>query len=158
MKPLLQGQGLPPFPEITPEQVVPAMTELLAEANAALTQLEANIIPTWSGLVEPLDRLTERIGWSWGIVGHLMGVKNSPELRAAYEEMQPQLVQFWTRLGQSAALYQGYKAIAASPEFANFDAAQKRIIEASIRDMELSGVGLTGEPKQRFNEIQLALA
>ena len=24
--------------------------------------------------------------------------------------------------------------------------------------MELSGVGLTGEPKQRFNEIQLALA
>ncbi len=158
MKPLLQGQGLPPFPEITPEQVVPAMTELLTEADAALTKLEANIIPTWSGLVEPLDRLTERIGWSWSIVGHLMGVKNSPELRAAYEEMQPQLVQFWTRLGQSAALYQGYKAIAASPEFANFDAAQKRIIEAAIRDMELSGVGLTGEPKQRFNEIQLALA
>ena len=158
MKPLLQGQGLPPFPEITPEQVVPAMTELLTEANAALTKLEANIIPTWAGLVEPLDRLTERIGWSWSIVGHLMGVKNSPELRAAYEEMQPQLVQFWTRLGQSAALYQGYKAIAASPEFANFDAAQKRIIDASIRDMELSGVGLTGEPKQRFNQIQLALA
>ena len=158
MKPLLQGQGLPPFPEITPEQVVPAMTELLTEANAALTKLEANIIPTWAGLVEPLDRLTERIGWSWSIVGHLMGVKNSSELRAAYEEMQPQLVQFWTRLGQSAALYQGYKAIAASPEFANFDAAQKRIIEASIRDMELSGVGLTGEPKQRFNQIQLALA
>ncbi len=158
MKPLLQGQGLPPFPEITPEQVVPAMTELLTEANAALTQLEANIIPTWAGLVEPLDRLTERIGWSWSIVGHLMGVKNSPELRAAYEEMQPQLVQFWTQLGQSAALYQGYKAIAASPEFANFDAAQKRIIEAAIRDMDLSGVGLTGEPKQRFNEIQLALA
>ena len=124
MKPLLQGQGLPPFPEITPEQVVPAMTELLAEANAALTQLEANIIPTWAGLVEPLDRLTERIGWSWSIVGHLMGVKNSPELRAAYEQMQPELVQFWTRLGQSAQLYQGYKAIAASPEFANFDAAQ----------------------------------
>ncbi|MCY7337050.1 MAG: M3 family metallopeptidase, partial [Chamaesiphon sp.] len=158
MKPLLQGQGLPPFPEITPEQVVPAMTELLTEANAELTKLEANIIPTWSGLVEPLDRLTERIGWSWSIVGHLMGVKNSPELRAAYEEMQPQLVQFWTRLGQSAALYQGYKAIAASPEFANFDAAQKRIIDAAIRDMELSGVGLTGAPKERFNEIQLALA
>ncbi len=158
MKPLLQGQGLPPFPDITPEQVVPAITELLTEANAALTKLEDNIIPTGTGLVEPLDRIIERISWSWSIVGHLMGVKNSPELRAAYEEMQPQLVQFWTRLGQSAALYQGYKAIAASPDFANFDAAQKRIIEAAIRDMELSGVGLMGEPKQRFNEIQLALA
>jgi oligopeptidase A len=158
MLPLLQGQGLPPFPDITPAQVVPAITELLAEANAALTQLEANIIPTWAGLVEPLDRIIEKISWSWSIVGHLMGVQNSPELRAAHEEMQPQTVEFWMRLGQSTALYQGYKSIQASPEFASFDVAQKRIIVAAIRDMELSGVGLTGEPKQRFNEIQLALA
>ncbi len=158
MTPLLQGQGLPPFPDITPAQVVPAITELLATANAALTQLEANIIPTWTGLVEPLDRIIEKISWSWGIVGHLMGVQNSPELRAAHEEMQPQTVEFWMRLGQSTALYQGYKAIQSSPEFANFEVAQKRIIVAAIRDMELSGVGLTGEPKQRFNEIQLALA
>ena len=158
MLPLLQGQGLPPFPDIQAEQVVPAITELLATANAELTQLETNIIPTWAGLVEPLDRIVEQISWSWSIVGHLMGVKNSPELRAAHEQMQPQTVEFWMRLGQSAAIYQGYKAIAASPEFANFDAAQKRIIEAAIRDMELSGVGLTGEPKQRFNDIQLALA
>ncbi len=158
MQPLLQGQGLPPFPEITPAQVVPVITELLAEANANRTQLEANIIPTWAGLVEPLDRLTERIDWSWSIVGHLMGVQNSPKLRAAYEEMQPQLVEFSTNLGQSTAIYQGYKAIQASPEFASFDVAQQRIITAAIRDMELSGVGLTGAPKQRFNEIQLALA
>jgi oligopeptidase A len=158
MNPLLQGQGLPPFADIHPEQVVPAITELLSQVNAELTQLEANLIPTWAGLVEPLDRLTERIGWSWSIVGHLMGVKNSPELRTAYEQMQPQVVQFWMRLGQSTALYQGYKAINASSEWVTFDPAQKRIIEAAIRDMELSGVGLTGEAKQRFNDIQLALS
>jgi oligopeptidase A len=178
MQPLLQGQGLPPFPDITPAQVVPAITELLAEANAALTQLEANIIPTWAGLVEPLDRIIEKISWSWSIVGHLMGIQNSPELRAAHEQMQPQIVEFWMRLGQSKALYDGYKAIQASPEWnstflvknkpagtggfkasvAIFDPSQTRIIEAAIRDMELSGVGLTGAPKQRFNEIQLELA
>jgi oligopeptidase A len=158
MNPLLKGQGLPPFAEIQPEQVVPAITELLGKVNNDLTQLEANIIPTWAGLVEPLDRLTESIGWSWSIVGHLMGVKNSPELRAAHEEMQPQVVQFWMRLGQSTALYQGYKAIKASAEWATYEPAQQRIIAAAIRDMELSGVGLTGETKQRFNDIQLALA
>jgi oligopeptidase A len=155
---MLQGQGLPPFPDITPAQVVPAITELLVEANAALTQLEANIIPTWAGLVEPLDRIIEKISWSWSIVGHLMGVQNSPELRAAHEQMQPQTVEFWMRLGQSTALYQGYKAIKSSPEFVSFDVAQQRIITAAIRDMELSGVGLTGAPKERFNEIQLELA
>jgi oligopeptidase A len=158
MLPLLQGQGLPPFPDITPAQVVPAITELLAEANAALTKLEANIVPTWTGLVEPLDRIIEKISWSWSIVGHLMGVQNSPELRAGHEQMQPQTVEFWMRLGQSTALYQGYKAIESSPEFATFDVAQQRIITSAIRDMELSGVGLTGAPKERFNEIQLELA
>ena len=158
MQPLLQGQGLPPFPDITPAQVVPAITELLAEANANLTQLEANITPTWAGLVEPLDRLTERIEWSWGIVGHLMGVQNSPELRAAYEEMQPQLVEFSSRTGQSIPIYQGYKAIQASAEFATFDEAQQRIVVAAIRSMELAGVGLDGAPKERFNEIKSELA
>jgi oligopeptidase A len=158
MLPLLKGQGLPPFPEITPAQVVPVITELLAEANAGLTQLEENIIPTWTGLVEPLDLLTERIDWSWGIVSHLMGVQNSPELRAAYEEMQPQLVEFSSRMGQSKAIYQGYKAIQASPDFATFDIAQQRILIAAIRSMELSGVGLDGAPKQRFNEIKSELA
>jgi oligopeptidase A len=166
MNPLLQGQGLPPFTDIQAAQVVPAITELLSTVNTELTQLEANLTPTWAGLVEPLDRLTERIGWSWSMIGHLMGVKNSPELRAAYEEMQPQVVQFWMRLGQSTALYQGYKAIAegrsstneSSAEWSNFAPAQTRIITAAIRDMELSGVGLTGESKQRFNDIQLALS
>lgn len=158
MNPLLIGRGLPPFSEIQPEHVVPAISELLEKVNADLTQLETNLTPTWPGLVEPLDRITESIGWSWSIVGHLMGVKNSPELRAAYEQMQPQVVQFWMRLGQSTALYAGYKAIKASPEWATYAPAQHRIIDAAIRDMELSGVGLTGAPKERFNEIQLALA
>jgi oligopeptidase A len=153
MTALLQGQGLPPFPDITPAQVVPAMTELLVTANAALTQLEANIIPTWVGLVEPLDRLTERVFWSWGIVGHLMSVQDSPELRAAYEEIQPQLDLFTIRLGQSAEIYHGFQAIQSSPEFATFEPAQQRIIAAEIRGMQLSGIGLTGAPKQRFNEI-----
>ena len=178
MNPLLQGRGLPPFAEIKTDLVVPAITELLSQVNEELTQLEANIVPTWAGLVEPLDRIIEKISWSWSIVGHLMGVQNSPELRAAYEEMQPKTVEFWMRVGQSKALYDGYKAIQASPEWnatflvknkpagtggfkpsvTVFDSSQVRIIEAAIRDMELSGVGLTGAPKERFNEIQLALA
>jgi oligopeptidase A len=156
--PLLQGKGLPPFADITPEQVVPAITELLNELDLELTHIEANITPTWAGLVEPLDRLGDRLSWSWGIVGHLMGVKNSPELRAAQEKMQPEVVKFWMQIGQSRAIYQGYKSLQASAEWTKLDPAQRRIVEAALRDMELAGVGLEGEPKQRFNAIQLELA
>ena len=156
--PLLIGKGLPPFETIKPDHVVPAMTQLLTELDQELTTLETTVTPTWQGLVEPLDRLAERLRWSWGIVGHLMGVKNSPELREAQETVQPNVVQFVNKLNQSQSLYQAFKALRDGEEWSNFEPAQKRIVEAAIRDAELSGVGLEGEKRERFNEIQMELA
>ena len=156
--PLLIGKGLPPFEKITPEQVVPAITQLLAELDAELANLEASVTPTWSGLVEPLTQIEERLTWSWGIVGHLMGVKNSPELREAYESVQPKVVQFGNKLSQSKPLYKAFKALKKGESWDKLEPAQQRIVEAAIRDAELSGVGLEGEKRERFNEIQLQLA
>jgi oligopeptidase A len=156
--PLLLGQGLPPFDAIQPEQVVPGMTTLLTELETALTHLEATVTPSWGGLVEPLDRLRERLHWSWGVVNHLMGVKNSPELRTAHETVQPKVVEFYNRLSQSQPLYQAFKTLRQSPDWDYLDTAQQRIVEAAIKEAELSGVGLTGAAKDRFNAIELELA
>ncbi|AKG24250.1 M3 family metallopeptidase [Calothrix sp. 336/3] len=156
--PLLQGQGLPPFADITAEQVIPALTHLLEELEQELTQLETNVKPTWEGLVEPLEQLTERLTWSWGIVSHLMGVKNSPELREAYETIQPEVIQFSNQLSQSQAIYNAFKQLRSGETWDTLEPAQKRIVEAAIRDAELSGVGLQGEAKERFNAIQMELA
>jgi len=156
--PLLIGKGLPPFEAIKPEHVETAMTQLLAELDKELATLEANVQPTWSGLVEPLDRLVERLRWSWGIVGHLMGVKNSPELRTAYETVQPQVVQFLNKLNQSQPLYEAFKALRANDTWDSLESAQQRIVEAAIKDAELAGVGLSGDKRDRFNAIQLELA
>ena len=156
--PLLIGKGLPPFDEIKAEQVVPAITQLLKELDEEISKLEKNVTPTWSGLVIPLTELEERLGWSWGIVGHLMSVKNSPELREAYETMQPEIVKFYNKLSQSKPLYQAFKGIKDGAEWDRLEPAQQRIVESSLRDFELSGVGLEGEAKDRFNEIQLESA
>ncbi len=156
--PLLIGEGLPPFEQIQPDHVVPAITQLLQELEAQLAALEANVVPTWEGLVVPLEQIEERLSWSWGVVGHLMGVKNSPELRQAYETMQPEVVKFWNRLSQSQPIYAGFKALRQSELWSTLDEAQQRIVDAALRDAELSGVGLEGEAKERFNAIQLELA
>ncbi|MDM9380431.1 M3 family metallopeptidase [Chlorogloeopsis sp. ULAP01] len=156
--PLLQGSGLPAFADIKPEQVVPAFNQLLTELDQELTKLESKVQPTWNDLVEPLEKITERLSWSWGVVSHLMGVKNSPELREAYETVQPQVIQFSNKLSQSQPIYNAFKALRNSNSWDNLDSAQKRIVEAAIRDAELSGVGLQGEAKERFNAIQMELA
>lgn len=156
--PLLTGKGLPPFDAIKPEHVVPAVTQLLAELETELANLETSVKPTWNGLVEPLQRLGERLNWTWSIVGHLMGVKNSPELRSAHETVQPQVVQFWNKLSQSKPLYEAFKALRESGSWDSLEPAQQRIVEANIRDAQLSGISLEGEKKERFNAIQLELA
>ncbi|NRB07973.1 MAG: M3 family metallopeptidase [Richelia sp.] len=156
--PLLECSGLPAFTEIKPEHVVPGMTQLLTELDAELTNLEANVKPTWNDLVAPLENLTERLSWSWGVINHLMGVKNSPELREAHQNIQPQVVQFINKLSQSQPLYNAFKALQSSDEWNALESAQKRIVETAIRDAELAGVGLQGEKKERFNEIQMELA
>jgi len=156
--PLLIGKGLPPFDAIKPEQVEPAFAELLTKLEAELAQLEANVQPTWSGLVEPLDRLNDPLRWSWGVVSHLMGVKNSPELRQAYENVQPKVVQFWNKLSQSKVIYEAFKALRQNEDWDKLAPAQQRIVESAIKDAELSGVGLEGEQKERFNAIELELA
>jgi oligopeptidase A len=158
LNPLLIGQGLPPFDQIEAVHVVPAMTQLLGELETELTTLETQITPTWEQLVEPLTRIEERLSWSWGIIGHLMGVKNSPELRSAYETAQPEVVRFISRLSQSKPVYEAFKALRESAGWNHLETAQKRIIEANLRDAQLSGVGLEGEERERFNAIQLELA
>ncbi|MEB3175874.1 MAG: M3 family metallopeptidase [Cyanobacteriota bacterium] len=156
--PFLQGEGLPPFDRLEAAQIKPALERLLPQLEETLTQLEATAAPTWEGLAEPLTRLEERLSWTWGVAGHLMGVKNSPELRQAYEAMQPQVVQFINRLGQSQTLYQRFKTLRDSADWEKLESAQQRIIESNLREAELAGVGLTGEKKERFNQIQLELA
>lgn len=50
--------------------------------------LESKVKPSWPGLVEPLERIVDRLQVVWGAVNHLKSVKDSPELRAAIEEVQ----------------------------------------------------------------------
>ncbi|MGC1310068.1 MAG: M3 family metallopeptidase [Phormidesmis sp.] len=166
--PLLIGEGLPPFGEIDASHVVPGIEQLLQTLSADLRSLEASLtslletplqrVPTWAQLADPLTTITERLGWSWGIIGHLMGVKNSPELRTAYESVQPKLVQFSNQISQSQVIYAALKRLKESANWADLEAAQQRIVEAALRDAELSGVGLLGEAKEKFNRIQQSLA
>ena len=156
--PLLIGEGLPPFQQIQPEHVVPAITQLLADLEEKLAYLEANVVPTWEGLVKPLEQIEERLSWSWSIVGHLMGVQNSPGLRQAYKTMQPEVVKFENRMSQSQPIYKGFKALQSGEAWSQLEPSQQRIVESALREAELSGVGLEGEAKVQFNQIQLQLA
>lgn len=121
--------------------------------------MEANVNPTWSGLVEPIERITDRISCAWGTVSHLKGVKDTEALRAAVEEVQPERVKLSLRISQSKPLYEAYKSLKFTPSTWNsLTEAQKRIVEGELRDFVLGGVALDSGDRERYNIIEQELS
>ena len=156
--PLLVTEGLPRYDEILPEHVVPGVKQVLADAEKRVAALEQNLIPTWEGLLVPLEENSLPFFYAWGPVGHLMGVKNSDELRRAHEAVLQDVVAYGLRVQQSRPIYEGLVAIREGEEWAKLDEAQQRCVELKIRAAEHAGVGLTGQAKERVNEIAKTLS
>lgn len=153
--PLLDFSDLPRFDAIKPEHVTPAIDALLARSRAVIAQLEAPMQQvSWNNFIEPLENTTEQLGRAWGVVGHLNAVQDTPELRAAYNENQPKLTEFWTGVAQNIALFDKYKALQNDADFATFSAARQRIIDNAVRDFRLGGADLPEDKKARFAAIQ----
>ncbi len=149
--PLLDFQDLPLFDRIAPADVAPAMDALLSRANTALDTVTAPDFPaTWEAISRVLDVAIEELGRAWGDVSHLNSVADTPELRAAYNEVLPRVTEFWTRLGADERLYAKYKAI----DPATLNPEQRQAWKNAVRNFVLSGAELQGEAKKRFAQIQ----
>ena len=149
--PLLAFTDLPRFDEVRPEHVAPAVDELLAQADQALSTVTAADFPSrWDDIAKVLETATERLGRAWGVVSHLNGVADTPELRAAYNAVLPKVTDFWTRLGSDERLFAKYKAI----DPATLSAEQRQAHRNAIRNFVLGGAELTGAAKERFAAIQ----
>lgn len=152
--PLVTFSDLPPFASIKPEHVKPAIEQAIAECRKVIEQvLEGNTEPTWANLVAPIEEVDDRLSRIWSPVSHMNSVVNSEELREAYESCLPLLSEYGTWVGQHKGLFEAYKKLKASDEFAKLTAAQQKTITNELRDFQLSGIGLPLAEQKRYGEI-----
>lgn len=158
LNPLLITAGLPAYDRITPEDIQPAVEALLARAQAVLHAVEDATEVSWAGLIEPLEEIDLLFEYGWSPVGHLLSVANADALRLAHDAAQPKIVEFSLRMRQSEKLYRKLKTVMQAPAWATFSSAQRRIVERSVQTAELSGINLSGAPRERFNAIEQRLS
>ncbi|MEE3696040.1 oligopeptidase A [Glaesserella parasuis] len=156
--PLLNNTSLPKFSQIQPEHVVPAIEQLIQQCRDTIEQVSQINTPTWENFYLPQAITGDKLSRAWSPVGHLNSVKNSSELREAYQACLPMLSEYSTWVGQHQGLYQGYVKLKNSPEFATYSLAQKKAIENSLRDFELSGISLPADKQKRYGEISARLS
>ncbi|HDX8358714.1 TPA: oligopeptidase A [Aeromonas hydrophila] len=157
--PLLTMDSLPPFSQIQPDQVQPAVTQAIADCKQKISDVLAQRDPhTWDSLIAPLEEVNDRLARTWSPVSHLNSVLNSEALRAAHDACLPLLSEFQTYVGQHEGLYQAYRELAESDDFPLLSGAQRKEIQNTLRDFRLSGIGLPAEAQQRYGEIQARLS
>ena len=95
LNPLLEIRFHIPFDQIKAEHVEPAIDALLEEARRKQKQLaESTGERTYENTLGALEKLTEKLEYAMRVVGHLEGVATYPELRAAYNAVQPKVSEF----------------------------------------------------------------
>src|SRR5581483_3046820 len=95
--PLLEIRFRIPFDQIRAEHVEPATEELLKSARIRLEAIASDpAARTWDNTMRALDELTEPLDYAMGVVRHLESVATYPELRTAFNSVQPEVSAFYS--------------------------------------------------------------
>ncbi len=158
--PFFSPDWLPHFDAYTPELAEAAFETAYPQAMSELDQLEEALTPSWEDLFVKLHRICAPLQRIWGFSMHLVGVVNTEGWRNLEEKLQPRMIAFSQRVAQSPALFRAYTALqkADSKKKRILTPTQRRVLDATVRDARLAGVGLQGEAKDRFNALQADLA
>ncbi|MEQ8260237.1 MAG: oligopeptidase A [Alcanivorax sp.] len=150
--PLIDYPDLPPFSEIRPEHVKPAVEQLVEAGRERIRKVLAEGDFSYRALELTLAEEDERLEKAFGPVGHLNGVAQDEALREAYNACMPLISEYSTEVGQNSELFAAYQALRDSDEFKTLTPAQQKDIDNTLRDFRLSGVALPEAQKAQYME------
>ena len=151
--PLLKPGTLPPFGDIRAEHMVPAVEQTLAEVRRGIEAIVETESCSYPSVVKAREELEDRLHHVWSPIGHLNGVMNSPEIREAHAKGLDMLTEYYTGVGQNQGLFEAYKQVRDSDDFASLGQAEKKVVENTLRDFRLSGIDLPDEKRKRYSEL-----
>ena len=150
--------GIPDFDGIAVDGIAEAIAQLCNHQQEMIAALERSALDAYASVFIPLADATEPLSWAWGVVNHLMAVRNSPALRDAHAAVQPQVIQTFLKVSQSKPIYQAAVRIRESAAFTGLPAAAQRVVTGWIRDARLAGVALTEADRAAYETTALELS
>jgi len=157
--PLLEIQFRIPFDRIRAEHVEPAVAELLRDAREKLEALASDSgARTFESTLLAFERITERLEYAMAIVRHLESVATYPELRAAFNAVQPAVSEFLSGILLHEGLWKTVQRYSATAEAKQLTGTRRRFLEKTIDDFRRQGAELDSAGKSRLAEIDVELS
>jgi oligopeptidase A len=157
--PLLAIQFRIPFDKIRAEHVEPAVDQLLAEARQRQKELaESTGERTFENTLLALENMTEQLDFALGVTRHLESVSTYPELREAFNRVQPKASLFYTEIVLDPGLWRILQEYAATPEAHALTGTRARFLRKTMDSFRRQGAELDDAGKERLKLIDVELA
>jgi oligopeptidase A len=153
MNPLLQISFHVPFDKIQASDIQPAIDELLADAHKRLDETIVAPRP-----LHALDTMTENLDYAMSVVRHLESVATTPDLRAAFNAVQPKVSMFYSSLPLNEELWKSMQRYAAAEEAKALTGTMRRYLTKTMDAFKRHGAELDPAGKARLKEIDVQLA
>ncbi|RHY48129.1 hypothetical protein DYB38_008839 [Aphanomyces astaci] len=158
----MEDYCLPPFSTFHARDIAPAVRAAISEYALDLNALEDDLCDAddlcWTSVMDRLEIIDDPLRRLSSILEHLSTVANSPELRAAQDDVQEDILAMQSRRAQSPVVFHAMQTLRASPAFeSEFTTEQQRILDRAILHATLKGAALAPHDKDRFNDIALRL-
>jgi len=146
--------------ELTADKVVPDLELALERAEQSLVAIRS-LDPsevTFANVVKAKQQATDELNEAWGRVNHLDAVRNSDDLRAAYNEMLPKVTAFYAKIPLDQKLWSTLQAFSETEEAKALEGTDKRLLEETLADFREEGADLSQEKRKRLEALSSELA
>jgi oligopeptidase A len=148
-----------PFGEVRVEHVRPAVRQLVDEARERIDAIARCPEPrTYANTLGALDAATEELDYASSVVQHLENVISSPELRQAWNEAQPLVSEFYSRIPLHSGLWAALKAYQTTEDAKSLTGVRARFLTKTIDSFRRHGADLDEAGKKRLAEIDVELS
>ena len=148
-----------PFGEVRVEHVRPAVRQLVDEARERIEAIARCPEPrTYANTLGALDAATEELDYASSVVQHLENVISSPELRQAWNEVQPLVSEFYSRIPLHSGLWAALKAYQTTEDAKSLTGVRARFLTKTIDSFRRHGADLDEAGKKRLAEIDVELS
>ena len=145
---------------LTPEAIVPSITQALAEAKEAIEKIcsQPPSEATYESSFMALENATESLSHGWDRLNHLDSVSDNPAQREGLNAMLPEVTDFYSSLSLNPRLFKVLNTVAESEAVKSLSPIQQRHIEETIEDFKNSGAALPDDRKARIAAIDAELS
>ncbi len=164
MNPLLQNFPKPyaaaPFDQIKPEHFIPAIDQLIAEADKDI-QIIANQKedPTFENTIVALETNGEKLGRAVEVLFNLNHAETCEELQKIAQDVSPKLSAFSSKMLMNEILCARIKVIYEGKDSRpHVSTEEDTVLSNYYDDFMRNGAELEGSKKQRFADIKSELA